>query len=118
MKNNVGLLLISLTMFACSYALSKVDAAEEEICADSVVPQGWITTDVYWQPAKCSQPYRIPNVAKIQRYDDKPVGTTMTVCSLAPTPGGWTQQDSYWQPALCGQPTSKSNNVKTIKRVS
>jgi hypothetical protein len=89
------------------------------ICRGSPIPLGWIKVNDDWSPTSCGNPSSLTyNVWYIERYDDKPVGSTMRVCSSASTPPGWVDINYDWSPTSCGHPSSITNNVKYIRRVS
>jgi hypothetical protein len=90
----------------------------KEICGGSPVPAGWIKVNDRWDPTICGRPTGIfNNVWAIQRYDNQPVGTFMTVCAQAPTPSGWVVVATRWDPTSCGHPSWIYQNMKQIKRV-
>lgn len=85
------------------------------MCHDSPIPNGWLQTDDLWSSTKCPAPSVAYNVWIINRYNNKPVGSTMVVCSDAVTPSGWTVISTSWSATRCKH---TSGNIKTIKRVS
>jgi hypothetical protein len=95
------------------YRVSLADT-QLNICDDSPFPSGWLQTNDKYSATTCPSAATY-NVWVISRYDNKPVGSTMTVCSDAVTPSGWTVISTSWSATTCGH---TSGNVKTIKRVS
>ena len=88
------------------------------ICANKVIPHGWIKINDEWSPNECGNPAsKTYNVITILRYDILPVGNIIDVCANAPIPKGWVQQGTRWDPQGCGHPTQNVQNVKTIKRI-
>ena len=99
--------------------VAQVVGGQQSICSSSPIPWGWIIVNDSWDPTRCGNPTSTTyNVRTIERYDNRPKGSTMKVCSYSPTPEGWTDVDSAWDPTSCGHPTSISNNMKTIRRLS
>jgi len=93
-------------------------SGQEQVCAGSAIPAGWIVIDDLWNPAKCGNPSTIVyNVWVIDRLDGTPVGATKSAC-VAPSPPGWVVVDNTWIPTRCGHPSTLLNNVMTIKRIS
>jgi hypothetical protein len=92
---------------------------ELKICANTVIPYGWIKINDEWSPNECGNPAsKTYNVIIILRYDILPVGNIIDVCANAPTPNGWVQQGTRWDPQRCGHPKQNVQNVKTIKRIN
>lgn len=88
-------------------------------CSGSEPPPGFINVNDDWDPTKCGNPSSITrNVSTYQRYDNRPVGTTLQVCASAAAPAGWVDGTASWDPNKCGHPSSISNNVKLITRTS
>lgn len=86
-------------------------------CSGDAVPAGFIKVNDDWDPTKCGNPSSITrNVSTYQRYDNKPVGTSLQVCSSAATPSGWANGTMSWDPNKCGHPSSTTNNIKLITR--
>lgn len=89
-----------------------------KICAGDPVPASYIWVDDRWDPSQCGNPSSITyNVWTVEKYGDKPVGSTMSACDAAPTPTGWVKISDKWDPQRCGHPSSNIKNVKTIKRL-
>lgn len=87
------------------------------ICAGTL-PTGWLKIGGQWNPTQCGNPTHIyENVWLIERYDNKPVGSVMTVCAQ-PIPSGWVKIGGSWNPTACGSPTHITENVIKIKRLS
>ena len=89
-------------------------------CSGDAVPAGFIKVNDDWDPTKCGNPSSITrNVSTYQRYDNRPVGTTLTVCASAAAPSGWADGTVSWDPNKCGHPSSNtSKNIKLITRNS
>ncbi len=117
MKRFVSLLTALPLMLSASVVVAQ--NSPNEICAGSSVPQGWIVVNDDWNPMTCGRPsIRISNVWLIERYNNKPVGWTMSVCSTAPTPYGWVETQRDWSSLACGRPSSSYiKNVKQIRRI-
>ena len=82
------------------------------------LPAGWLKIGGQWNPTTCGNPTTIrENVWLIARYDDKPVGTVMTVCAQQ-IPGGWAKVGGAWNPTTCGSPSTIQENVIQIKRLN
>ncbi len=98
--------------------LPLVTISETQAVCAGPIPSGWIKVNDAWNPTVCGNPSNISyNVWTIERYDNKPVGSTMQACA-APVPSGWAIVGSNWNPTACGHPSSISNNRMTIKRLN
>ena len=97
------------------------DETRESCCSETPAP-GFVKVNDDWNPNKCGNPSSITrNVCFFQRYDNKPVGTTLNVCSSATVPAGWVKvvNSENWDPTRCGSPSSNtSKNVMLIQRNS
>ena len=85
-------------------------------CNTGQWPPGWIKVDHRWDPMLCGSPSNyVPNVARLERFDDKPVGHVMFACVLEPVPNGWEElnQFSNTQCRLGGV----EKNMMTIRRL-
>ena len=92
------------------------------ICRGAAIPAGWVLVDDLRDGSMCDggNPAAVNayNVWAIERYDARPVGTTIRMCAAAETPEGWTVVDLYRDRELCGHPDDLwAVNVKTIRRV-
>jgi hypothetical protein len=100
---------------------SNAHDARQLICRGAPVPDGFILVDDIRDREQCggSNPsaLRLYNVWVIERYDDRPVGTTIDVCAATPVPEGWVLVDIFRSQELCGHPTDVLTvNVKRIRR--
>ena len=87
-------------------------------CTSSGTPAGYVKINDNWDPTSCGSPTTITyNVSTYRRYDNKPVGTYMTVCS-GQQPAGWVMTNSHWDPTSCGHPSSIFDNMWQIRRIS
>lgn len=92
------------------------------ICRGAAIPAGWILVDDTRDMSMCvgDNPAAVVtayNIWVIERYDTRPVGTTITVCASTPTPPGWVLVDVYRDKALCGHPDEPFQiNAKRIRR--
>jgi hypothetical protein len=89
-------------------------------CCSAAPPTGAVKVNDDWDPSKCGNPSTtdVRNICTYQRYDDKPVGTTLTVCASAIPPAGWVNGPKSWDPTKCGHPSSVTDNMKLITRKS
>lgn len=89
------------------------------LCSGEPAPTGFIKVNDDWDPTRCGNPSSITyNISSFQRYDNKPVGTSLQVCASAAAPMGWTDGSFSWDPNRCGHPSSVTNNIKIITRSS
>lgn len=87
------------------------------VCAGQM-PTGWLKIGGQWNPTTCGNPTTIyENVWLIERYDNKPVGTVMTICAQQ-IPSGWVKISGGWNPTMCGSPSTIQENVIQIKRLN
>jgi hypothetical protein len=80
---------------------------------DTTSPAGWIRTDSRrtMRPGDCPTDFQF----EICRFDDRPVGTMLSVCSGERTPAGWDTLSTSSSSSRCaGSPYT--NNVKLIQR--
>lgn len=73
------------------------DPNKASICQNSPVPAGWVITGIGPTYNSCGATIGNPSTAwLIERYDNKPVGTTMGICTLLehPIPPGWIVENS------------------------
>src|SRR5687768_10032558 len=88
-------------------------------CSSEPAPTGFIKVNDDWDPTVCGKPSSVTrNISTYQRYDNKPVGTSLQVCASAAAPAGWTDGSFNWDSNRCGHPSSVTNNVKLITRSS
>ena len=97
------------------------DDSRQYICRGATVPAGFIVTDDIRDRQMCGGDNPITlnafNVWVIERYDRKPVNSTMDVCAAMPTPPGWVLVDVYRRKDRCGHPDGVFDvNVKRIRR--
>ena len=93
------------------------------ICRGAVVNPGWILVNDLRDPNSCGgdNPATLNayNVWAVERYADRPVGTTIEICAASPTPSGWVVVDIYRNRDMCGHPFELfSANVKKIRRAN
>jgi hypothetical protein len=93
-----------------------------QICRGAAIPAGWILVNDMRSTTTCGgdNPAALSayNVWVIQRYDDRPVNSTLEVCAVAQTPEGWTMIDIYRRNDRCGRTADPFTvNVKRIRRV-
>jgi hypothetical protein len=89
----------------------------QDVCAGSV-PPGWIHVNDHWNPTVCGNPTDIsPNVWTIERYDNLPIGSTLTACA-GTVPVGWALVGTGWNPTSCGEPVNIENNIEVVKRLN
>lgn len=91
------------------------------ICRGASIPQGWLLVDNLKERSMCGGEntaiYNAYNVWAIERHDNRPAGSEMTVCASAPTPPGWTVVDVFRKNDVCGHPSDPfAVNVKRIRR--
>ena len=91
------------------------------ICRGAAIPQGWLLVDNLKERTMCggenTAVFNAYNVWAIERYDNRPAGSEMTVCASTPTPPGWTVVDVFRKNDVCGHPTDPfAVNVKRIRR--
>ena len=96
-------------------------AERTTVCRGAPIPYGWILVDNMREPSLCDgqnpQSLNLYNVWAIERYDNRPVGTTIDVCASTPTPEGWAMIDVYRDKDTCGHPTDPFQpNMKRIRR--
>ena len=95
-------------------------AEARRICANTPISQGWILVNKHRViGGDCGNPPPdIYNVWEIERYDDKPINSTMTAC-IVQVPTNWVRIDTYFDPVRCGyRPGSgTAHNVMRIQRV-
>ena len=89
-------------------------------CCSAAPPAGSIKVNDDCDPSICGSPSTadVRNVCAYQRYDNKPVGTTLNVCASAIPPAGWVAGTMSWDPTRCGHPSTITNNMKLITRKS
>jgi hypothetical protein len=83
------------------------------------VPTGWLKTDFYDSDNLCGgDPFvqNQDNVWVIERYDNKPEGTTMQVC-VGFQPYDWVKTDITTSSVKCGRYTNITNNVWTLYKL-
>lgn len=94
-------------------------AQRREVCVGGEVSDGWIVVDARWVPTKCGNPTSIEdNVWVVERYADKPPGTTMVVCTFARTPPGWEVVGTAWSATQCEDTSVSEHNTKRIRRLA
>jgi hypothetical protein len=57
-------------------------------------------------------------VLLIERYNNLPVGTPLTICATSPVPNGWVPTSWQWNPSVCGAQFSTQRdayNTNTIR---
>ena len=91
------------------------------ICRGAAIPQGWLLVDNLKERSMCGGEnttiYNLYNVWAIERHDNRPVGSEMTVCASSPTPPGWTVVDVFRKNDVCGHPTDPFVvNAKRIRK--
>lgn len=91
------------------------------ICRGAAIPTGWLLVDNLKDRSMCggenSAVYNAYNVWAIERHDNRPAGSEMTVCASAQTPAGWTVVDVFRQVDVCGHPSDPFIvNVKRIRK--
>ena len=92
--------------------------AETQVVCAGPLPTGWIKINDAWNPTVCGNPTTIVyNVWTIERYDNKPVNTTMTACAGV-IPTGWVKVNDSWNPTTCGHPSTIVQNVMLIRRLN
>ena len=97
------------------------DDSRQYICRGAAVPDGFIVTDDIRDRQMCggsnAATLNAFNVWVIERYDRKPVNSTMDVCAAMPTPPGWVLVDVFRRKDRCGHPDGMFDaNVKRIRR--
>lgn len=96
----------------------KVDT--KTACCREGTPTGYYKINSSLDMTKCGGVAGMTthNSCTYQRYDDKQIGTTMTICSDNQLAGGWQQTGTSWNPTTCGNPPDNTNNVQTVKRIN
>jgi hypothetical protein len=88
------------------------------ICANNMIPDGWIKINDEYNPTECGNPISTTyNVIIILRYDILPIRSIISVCANSPTPKGWVIISTRWNPMGCGHPIQNVQNEKTIQRI-
>ncbi|PWT98978.1 MAG: hypothetical protein C5B51_28120 [Terriglobia bacterium] len=101
---------------------------QQTICADTPIPDGWIKVNTANDASVCGFPSdpRLQNVWIIEKYEERPIGTRMTVCADRPrfpsgqdVPTGWIVKGRHNDPAGCGKPVDTPGvlNMMTIERI-
>ena len=91
------------------------------VCRGAAIPTGWIVVDDMREPTMCGGEnpsiLNAYNVWAIERFDQRPVGSTIDICASALTPDGWTLVDVFRDRDACGHPTDAFvANMKRIRR--
>jgi hypothetical protein len=99
------------------WVLSKIAATDTSLvtCA-GYVPADFIKTDFYPQSYQCGLDYNSTtyNMWVVERYNTRPIGSTMKVCAgFLPT--GWSRIGTSTSTTQCGRGTANSN-IWTIRR--
>lgn len=90
-----------------------------DVCCGNLFPTGYIKINDSWSPTSCGSPTSSwsKNKCKLQRYDNKPIGSSMWVCTGI-IPPGWQKIDDKWDPTACGSPQSSwSKNMMQIQKI-
>jgi len=88
-------------------------------CCSSGAPVGYIQINDTWSPTTCGgsgTTSNVRNVCTYQRFDNKQLGSQMTICN-GEMPEGWVKIDDIKNPTKCGG-ASTFANMMTIKKVN
>jgi hypothetical protein len=93
------------------------------VCSGSTIPYGYILVNFYQDFVRCGSSttvFAASTMWVLAKYIDLPIGSLLNVCSSAPTPDGWVVSSIQSSLSSCYDSLSinRSNNVKTIRRVS
>jgi len=96
-------------------ALPNLPARETKWVCAGAIPFGWIKISDSWDPGSCGRPSDLVyNVWLVERYNKKPVGSTMEACR-GPVPTRWFLVSTRSIPGIC-HPNGTFDNIMTIKR--
>jgi hypothetical protein len=122
------ILLFGLSIIACLTACDGCDIGNggwgtvdtKTACCSEGTPTGYYKINSSLDMTKCggTPGTTTHNLCTYQRYDNKPIGTVMTICSDNILAAGWQQTGTSWDPTKCGNPPTNTNNVLTVKRVN
>ena len=106
-----ALLTLGFALFLTAGAHTQV-MSRQLVCPGTKVPAGWIKVDASTSPSDCGG-----NAWILEPYDNKSVGSGMTVCADQPTPPGWQTLGFATSTGQCVDDGFKGDNIKSIVRV-
>lgn len=106
----LALLTLAFVLFLGTRAPAQIQS--RQLVCPGPVPTGWIKVDASTSPADCGG-----NAWILEPYDNKSVGSAMTVCADQPTPPGWETLGFATSTGQCVDDSFTVTNIKSIHRV-
>jgi hypothetical protein len=103
-------LTLALALFLVTGAPAQV--MSRQLVCPGKIPEGWIKVDASTSPSDCGG-----NAWILEPYNNKAVGSGMTVCADQPTPPGWQTLGFATSTGQCVDAGFRGDNIKTILRL-
>jgi uncharacterized protein YbdZ (MbtH family) len=106
----LALLTLACVLFLATEAPAQI--MNRQLVCPGKIPAGWIKVDASTSPSDCGG-----NAWILEPYDNKSVGSGMTVCADQPTPAGWQTLGFATSTGQCVDDGFRGDNIKSILRI-
>src|SRR5947199_10516674 len=101
-----------MLLLLASHGALAITPSESTNCQDVPVPTGWVVVNKTWNRNTCGHPTTPQgNVWTIEKFDNLPVGTPLTICGSSAIPSGWIPTSFDWNPQVCGAQYSTEHGI-------